>query len=191
MGKAGWGVDRDELLVMINNVINIGVDERERQEATEKVVKDVLRKHPDLMKLVDSGSLDPLRSKKANEKTRDTVFSKLQAQTRALCSEGKIPWKNYCDIPAHCVYNMDEVATDMTKHRRKIIADIRDPFQRIFTITPEGDRMQGHIAVCVTTRADGTCKICCVVLLLLLCCCCCCCCYCYCCCMVLLLVLCG
>jgi hypothetical protein len=60
---------------------------------------------------------------------------------------------------------MDEVATDTTKHRRKIIADKRDPFQRIFTITPEGDRMQGHITVCVTTRADGTCKICCMLLL--------------------------
>jgi hypothetical protein len=97
-GKAGWGVDRDELLVMINNVMNVGVDERERQEAAKKVVKDVLRKHPDLMKLVDSGSLDPSRSKRANEKTRDTVFSKSQAQTRALHSEGKIPWKNCCDI---------------------------------------------------------------------------------------------
>jgi hypothetical protein len=160
IGKSGRGVDRDELLEMINGVINIDVDEREREEATEKVVKDILRRHPDLMKLVNAGSVDPLRAKKANTKTRDTVFSKLQAQTRGLYSEGHIPWKNYSEIPSHCIYNMDEVGTDTTKHRRKVIADKRDPFQRIFAVTPEGDRMKGHITACITTRADGTYKDC-------------------------------
>jgi hypothetical protein len=155
IGSAGRGVDRDELLEMINSVVNIGVDEREREKATEKVVRDILSRQPELMKLVNSGSLDPLRAKKANKKTRDTVFSKLQAQTRGLFAEGKVPWKNYRDIPSHCIYNMDEVGTDTTKHRRKVIADKRNPFQRIFTITPEGDRMKGHITACITTRADG------------------------------------
>jgi hypothetical protein len=156
LGKAGRGVDRDELLDMINEVINVGTDERERESATEKVVRDILERHPSLMKLVNSGSLDPLRAKKANKKTRDTVFSKLQAQIRGLYAQGKIPWQNYCDIPAHLIFNMDEVGTDTTKHRRKVIADMRNVFQRIFTITPEGDRMKGHITACVTTRADGT-----------------------------------
>ena len=156
IGKAGRGVDRDELLGMINEVINIDVDEREKEEATEKVVKDILKRHPDLMKLVNAGSVDPLRAKKANKKTRDTVFSKLQAQTRGLYAEGKIPWRNYADIPSNYIYNMDEVGTDTTKHRRKVIADKRDPFQRIFAVTPEGDRMKGHITACITTRADGT-----------------------------------
>jgi hypothetical protein len=156
IGRSGRGIDRDELLDIINGVINIDVDEREREQATEKVVKDILRKNPDLMKLVNAGSLDPLRAKKANEKTRDTVFSKLQAQVRGLYSEGKIPWKNYAEIPWNRIYNMDEVGTDTTKHRRQVIADKRDPFQRIFAVTPEGDRMKGHITACITTRADGT-----------------------------------
>jgi hypothetical protein len=155
IGKAGRGIDRDELLEMVNSVVNINVDEREKEAATDKVVRDILKRHPDLMKLVNSGSLDPLRAKKANKKTRDTVFSKLQAQTRGLYAEGKIPWKNYSDIPSNCIYNMDEVGTDTTKHRRKVIADKRNIFQRIFTITPEGDRMKGHITACITTRADG------------------------------------
>jgi hypothetical protein len=155
IGKAGRGVDRDELLEIINEVVNLNVDERARGEATEKVVREILERHPDLMKLVNAGSLDPLRAKKANSKTRDTVFAKLQAQTRGLYSEGKIPWENYRDIPSTCIYNMDEVGTDTTKHRRKVVADKRNIFQRIFTITPEGDRMKGHITACITTRADG------------------------------------
>jgi len=160
MGKTGRGIDRDELLDIINGVRNKDVDERERKQATDQVVKDILKRHPDVMKLVNAGSLDPLRAKKATEKTRDTVFSKLQAQTRGLYSEGKLPWKNYCDIPSRCIYNMDEVGTDTTKHRRKVIADKRDPFQRIFAVTPEGDSMKGHITACITTRADGTSKDC-------------------------------
>jgi hypothetical protein len=151
-GKAGRGVDKEELLEMINSVINVDVDDREKEEATDKAVRDILKWHPDLMKLVNTGSLDPLRAKKAN---RDTVFSKLQAQTRGLHAEGKIPWKNYSEIPSNCVHNMDEVGTDTTKHRRKVIADKRNTFQRIFTIAPEGDRMKGHTTACIATRADG------------------------------------
>jgi hypothetical protein len=89
-------------------------------------VREILERHPDLMKLVNAGSLDPLQAKKTNKKTRDAVFAKLQAQTRGLHSEGKIPWENYRDIPSHCVHNMDEVGTDTTKHRRKVVADKRN-----------------------------------------------------------------
>jgi hypothetical protein len=156
LGKSGHGIDRDELLSIVNEMINIDWDEREREEASEKTVRGILERHPDLMKLVNSGGLDPARARKATKKTRDVVFSKLQAQTRGLYAQGKIPWMDYRDIPSDCLYNMDEVGTDTTKHRRKVIADKRNPFQRIFTVTPEGDRMKGHITVCVTTRADGT-----------------------------------
>ena len=65
---------------------------------------------------------------------------------------------DYRDIPSDCIYNMDEVGSDTTKHRRKVIADKRNPFQRIFMVTPEGDRMKGHVTACVTTRADGRLK---------------------------------
>jgi hypothetical protein len=156
-GAIGRGTDRDELLQMVNAVINVGLDDREKEKATEKVVRGMLERHPDLTKLADTASLDPLRAKKANKKTRDTVFCKLQAMTRALFAEGKIPWRNCCDIPAWCVYNMDEVGADTTKNRRKVIADKRNMVQRIFMTTPEGDRMKGHATACVTARADGAC----------------------------------
>jgi hypothetical protein len=156
LGKSGHGIDRDELLSIVNEMINLDLDEREREDASEKTVRGILERNPDLMKLVNSGGLDPARARKATKKTRDVVFSKLQAQTRGLYAQGKIPWMDYRDIPSECIYNMDEVGTDTTKHRRKIIADKRNSFQRIFTVTPEGDRMKGHITACVTTRADGT-----------------------------------
>ena len=156
LGKSGNGIDRGELLSVVNEMINLDLDERERVDATEKTVRCILERHPDLMKLVNSGALDPARARKATKKTRDIVFAKLQAQTRGLYCQGKIPWMDYRDIPSHCIFNMDEVGSDTTKHRRKVIADKRNTYSRLFTVTPEGDRMNGHITVCVTTRADGT-----------------------------------
>jgi len=156
LGRSGHGIDRGELLAVVNEMINLDFDERERVDATEKTVRCILERHPDLMKLVNSGALDPARARKATKKTRDIVFAKLQAQTRGLYCQGKIPWMDYRDIPSHCIYNMDEVGSDTTKHRRKVIADKRNTSSRLFTVTPEGDRMNGHITVCVTTRADGT-----------------------------------
>jgi hypothetical protein len=156
LGKSGMGIDRDEFLSIINEMLNLDFDEREREEATEKTVRCILERHPDLMKLVNSGGLDPARARKATKTTRDIVFSKLQAQTRCLFAQGKIPWMDYRDIPSRLIYNMDEVGTDTTKHRRRVIADKRNIFSRIFTVTPEGDRMKGHITACITTRADGT-----------------------------------
>jgi hypothetical protein len=155
LGKSGMGIDRDELLSIVNEMLNLDLDEREREEATQKSVRCILERHPDLMKLVNSGGLDPARARKATKTTRDIVFAKLQAQTRCLYAQGKIPWMDYRDIPSRLIYNMDEVGTDTTKHRRKIIADKRNIFSRIFTVTPEGDRMKGHITACITTRADG------------------------------------
>jgi hypothetical protein len=155
LGKSGMGIDRDELLQIVNEMLNLDLDDREREEATEKTVRCILERHPELMKLVNSGGLDPARARKATKKTRDIVFSKLQAQTRCLYAQGRIPWMDYRDIPSRLIFNMDEVGTDTTKHRRKIIADKRNLFSRIFTVTPEGDRMKGHITGCITTRADG------------------------------------
>jgi hypothetical protein len=59
------------------------------------------------------------------------------------------------------ICNMDEAGTDTTKCRRKVIADKRNAFQRIFAIAPEGDRMKGHTTACIATRADGEFEDCC------------------------------
>ena len=36
LGTSGHGIDRDELLSIVNEMINLNLDEREREEATEK-----------------------------------------------------------------------------------------------------------------------------------------------------------
>ena len=112
-------------------------------------------KHPDLAKIILAGSLDPARAPKANRATRDAVFFKLDAFIQNLNTMGKVPWKNFKDIPCECIYNMDEASTDTTKHRTKVIADAAAIIRK-YTETPEGDnKMNMHITACITTPADG------------------------------------
>ena len=85
------------------------------------------------------------------------MFAKLDSYIRLLNAIGLVSWKNYQEIPSDCLYNMDEVGNDTTKHRKKVIVGkSQDANMRTFVKTPEGDgHMPWHITVCITTRADG------------------------------------
>ena len=116
----------------------------------------MLRKsrHKDI-KLGSAGSLDPQRAKKATKDTRDAVFTKLDANVRNLNAMGLVTWKSYRDVPGDSIYNMDEVGTDTTKNRSKIICDAATTI-RHYSQTNSGDgKMNMHITACLTTRADG------------------------------------
>ena len=49
-----------------------------------------------------------------------------------------IPWQSFAEVPAANKYNMDELATDTSGHRRKIIGNSTH-LGRLFQLTPEGD----------------------------------------------------
>jgi hypothetical protein len=155
LGMMGEGITRLDIHRMILEVLNIDEDERTRYECTEKVVDRLLKRNKELVKLVSAGSLDPARAKKANKQTRDAMFKKLDGYIRNLYAMDRIPWKRAKDVPRNVIYNMDEVGTDTTKRRAKVIASAEE-MMRHFQITPEGDgKMNMHITACITTRADG------------------------------------
>jgi hypothetical protein len=59
----------------------------------------MMEKHPDLVKIISAGLLDPARTRKETLATRDAVFYKLDAAyVRNLNLMGKVPWKSYKDI---------------------------------------------------------------------------------------------
>ncbi len=158
LGSMGYGITHDELQEIVSNVTNFDVDEREKIEVTDKVVRGLFRHHGDLLKIVQASSLDPKRAKQANTDTRDAMFTKLDSYIHMLHAMELVPWKNYQEIPPHCLYNMDELGNDMTKHCKKVIVAKTDKGNEMHTLikTPEGDgRMPWHITVCLTTRADG------------------------------------
>jgi len=158
LGSMGYGITRDELQSFISTVTNWQIDERESVEVSEKIVRGLFRRHGDLLKLVQAASLDPKRAKQASKETRDAMFAKLDSSVRLLKAMGLVSWNNYQEIPPDCLYNMDEVGNDTTKHRKKVVVGKTQDAKamRAFVKTPEGDgRMPWHITVCLTTRADG------------------------------------
>eukprot|EP00978_Attheya_sp_CCMP212_P004903 scaffold10743_cov58-Attheya_sp.AAC.4 len=66
-----------------------------------------------------------------------------------------VPWKSFSEVPATRKYGMDEVGTDTTKRMGKIFVST-ELLGPLFQITPEGNnKMNHHITLCITTRADG------------------------------------
>ena len=157
LGNMGYGITRDELQDIVSNITNWQADEREVVEVSDKIVRGLFSRHGELLKIVQASSLDPKRAKQASRETRDAMFAKLDSYIHLLNVIGLVSWKNYQEIPPDCLYNMDEVGNDTTKHRKKVIVGkSQDANMRTFVKTPEGDgRMPWHITVCITTRADG------------------------------------
>ena len=156
LGKMGHGLDSGDVLTVINEYLLFSEDPRQRVECTQEVLPGLRKRHPEVMKLVSAGSLDPARAKKANRQTRDNVFYKLDCYIRSLFNMGLVPWKDYSEIPKDCLYNMDEVGADTTSRRNRIY--VFKELLRFFQVTPEGDgKMNMHVTIAHTSRADGEC----------------------------------
>jgi len=154
----GYGLGESEITEVVNHLLAQREDTDKREavdtEISAKVLRLMRKRYPDLGKLRTGGSIDIARAEKANEDTRDTMFMKLDEYVYLLCRMGMSPWERWADVPARNKYNMDEVGTDTTKRRKKIYA--QESFLPLFRRTAEGDgKMNRHITLCITTRADG------------------------------------
>ncbi len=158
LGGMGYGITRDELQDIVSSITNFDLDERDVVDVSDKVVHGLFSQHGDLLKIVQASSLDPKRAKQACKQTRDAMFAKLDSYICLLKAMRLVPWQTYQEIPPNCLFNMDELGNDTTKHRKKVIVGKTQESKEIrtFVKTPEGDgRMPWHITVCLTTRADG------------------------------------
>ena len=154
MAAIGYGIGKPEALDIIDQLCFFDVPEIARFDISNHVLDRILSNRKDL-KTVAGASLCPQRAVKATVDTRDAMLVKLDAFIQFLNKDGYVPWKSYSDIPKDSIYNMDEVGTDTTKHRGKVLASIWDSIRQ-YTITPEGDgKMNMHLTCCLTSRADG------------------------------------
>jgi len=116
----GYGITRDELQDVISDVTNWNSDEREFADVSDKIVRGLFSHHGDLLKIVQASLLDPKHAKQASKETWDGMFTKLDSYICLLHAMGLVPWKTYQEIPLDCLYNMDELGNNMTKHRKKL-----------------------------------------------------------------------
>jgi hypothetical protein len=106
LGNMGGGITTAEFMDLIDEYTQMDMDDRERQPCSEAVVRLILKKYEDLVKIVDAGSLDPARARKATEETRDVMFFKLNCFIRSLHEMRLVPWKSFSDVPATDKFNM-------------------------------------------------------------------------------------
>jgi len=168
---AGLGLTREDLLNIINDYVNDGKTDNLAMLVTMEMVTRIIHNNENSLGCISASSLDQKRAKQAGKHNdAQHFFAKLEAYIGMLHADVKVPWSHFKDIPNECLYNMDELATDTTKHKQKVLGDKQNR-SRTFIITPEGDgKMNHHVTVCLTSRADGMCLIvecvdCCVRLL--------------------------
>ena len=160
LSSMGHGCGEEMMKSVVNEHLTKSVDERNFVAVSDKVLRLMRQRYPEIGKLQTAASIDPARADKANEDTRDTMFVKLDEFVYLLHRMGVSPWERWADVPARNKYNMDEMGTDTTNHRNKVYTDMFSSLTGVFERTPEGDgKMNRHITLCVTTRADG--KYCC------------------------------
>jgi len=145
---AGLGLTREDLLNIINEYVNDGKTDNLAMLVTMEMVTRIIHNNENSLGCISASSLDPKRAKQASTMMRDAFFAKLEAYIGMLHTDGKVLW-SFKDIPNECLYNMDELAMDTTKHKQKVLGDKQNR-SRTFIITPEGDgKMNHHITVCL------------------------------------------
>jgi hypothetical protein len=97
-------VTKQEATAMIDDIVNENVDKQVQVECSEKVFCRMMEKHPDVVKNISAGLLDPACARKATRATRDAIFYKLCAYICNLNQMGKVPWKSYKDISCESIY---------------------------------------------------------------------------------------
>jgi hypothetical protein len=159
MCEVGFGISKHSLKTLIDEYVNADAILQEMEESSTQIIDSVLRRNPGLAKFLKAGALDPKRARQATEKTRRNFFQKMDCFIKLLYEQGAVPWKNFAEILANKIYNMDEVCFDFTWHCLNVLTstEVRQRRMANQQCTPDGDgKMMRHITGCVTTCASGT-----------------------------------
>ena len=155
MSNIGLGLQKNVCLDIINSVLKSRIDYKDFNLATMSVLDLLLKKNKYLVKLLSGNAIEASRVRQADEEVRDAFFVRLELYTQLLFKMKMISWRTFSDVPSDNKYNMDELATDTSNHRRKIVGSVTR-LGRMFQLTPEGDgRMPFHITICLTTNNSG------------------------------------
>ena len=180
MALIGKGLGRNKVKSLIEGCLREYKIGDSRTAFSQKTYERFLKKYDYTCKNVKN--IDPARAAQVTPKNREMIFANLDSLV-ALTHEvdpQNCPWTRWEEVPARFKYNMDEMGTDPTQHRNKIVLP-RWIVERLFQTTPQGnvvklfifeyfsetnicaanfllligDKMYSHITLVVFSRADG------------------------------------
>ena len=140
LSSGGLMIEKKMLKQLIEIVTFNGVDAREDCRVSTSVVDGFMKRHENEIDFAKSSGIDPLRAEQMTEEVRDLWFQKMDNFIKELFELKLVPWRSMAEVPAANEYNMDELASDTTKRRDKVVIDVRRRASRQLTITPEGDK---------------------------------------------------
>ena len=86
-----------------------------------KALDRLLNKYSDLVNLLNGNTIDPARVRAADEEVRYSVFFKIDSYVKLLKSMEKVKLESYVNIPKETIHNMNEIATETSKHHQKTL----------------------------------------------------------------------
>ena len=101
-------------------------------------------------------NIDPVRISQVTPENRDSFFFRLDQLVKLLHSIDAVncPWKEWSEVKAEFMINIDEMGSDPTKFRDVLLIP-EEIMSRIFQSTPEGDRVARHLSLLVFSQANG------------------------------------
>jgi hypothetical protein len=101
-------------------------------------------------------NIDPARIAQVTPENRDAFFFRLDQIVKLIHSIDPDNCKAtvWAKVDAACIYNIDEMGTDPTKHRDVLLIP-EEVRTRLFQATPEGDRPSAHVSLAVCSSANG------------------------------------
>jgi len=125
---------------------------------SDAMLRDMRKRHPEIkLSLRAPKLLDHARAKQAKDIVRNVFFQNFEDVVRLLYEAGISPWEGAHEVPAECIFNMDEVGVDSTKGYSRIYCAASDCELKLSHafVQSRGDKMGRHITLCITSCANG------------------------------------
>ena len=117
----GKGVGRKTVKKIIEGCLKEYTIEKARTAFSTSTYDRLLKRYD--LKCKHVKNIDPVRVCQVTPENRTVMFANLDSIVQLTHEIDPIncPWKSWEEVPPRFKYNMDETATDPTKHRNKIV----------------------------------------------------------------------
>ena len=114
----GLGITKALCLDVITAILQTKIEQKDFVYPSMMVLDRILKNNKDLVNLLKGNAIDPAQVQQADINVRDAVFTKIGNYIRLLYKTEKLPWETFGQISKENIYNMDEMATETSKHQK-------------------------------------------------------------------------
>ena len=155
LALCGQGIGKKAARQIIKEALNDGIDTGDGKASfSRSTLNRFIQNYSLECKSVKN--IDPARIAQVTPENRDAFFFRLDQVVKLIEAIDPDNCKAtvWAEVDAACIYNIDEMGTDPTKHRDVLLIP-EEVRTRLFQATPEGDRPSAHVSLAVCSSANG------------------------------------